>query len=130
MSPVLQGLRLVLSKSHLQGGTEEEMEVEDSEAARVIPTHKWLLDQLPRVPHFAAINPAVCATLRQVCDQSQPCLQARPYTTVHISYLAQNTTVIVYILSIFRDQSHPRAHLPACTWFYKLAHILQYTSAI
>lgn len=56
---------MVLSRSHMD---ESAMESEYYESAEVmaIPSHKWLLDQLPTLPQFDAIKHDACAALRQV----------------------------------------------------------------
>ena len=61
-----QGLSMVLSKDQLDVRIDEPMDLDDNPAAAVIPSHKWLLEQLPFIPQFSAVKPQACAALRQV----------------------------------------------------------------
>ena len=65
---MLQGLSMVLSKSHLDSDDEDEepMEVEESLAVKVLPQHRWLLEQLPALSQFSTAKKEACAILRQV----------------------------------------------------------------
>ena len=59
---------MVLAKSHLDSDSEEEqsMEVEESHAVKVLPQHRWLLEQLPALSQFSSAKKEACAILRQV----------------------------------------------------------------
>ena len=61
-----QGLSMVLAKDQLDVQIEEPMEVDENPSVTAIPTHKWLLEQLPSLPQFTAVKPQACAALRQV----------------------------------------------------------------
>ena len=56
---------MVLAKTHMDD-TAMETEYYESAEVMAIPSHKWLLDQLPTIPQFDAIKPQACAALRQV----------------------------------------------------------------
>ena len=60
---------MVLAKTHLDSDSEEDqpMEVEESHAVKVLPQHKWLLEQLPALSQFSSAKKEACAILRQVC---------------------------------------------------------------
>ena len=56
---------MVLARDHIDE-EDSPMEVEEIPAVTVIPSHRWLLEQLPSLPQFDAIKQATCATLRSV----------------------------------------------------------------
>jgi hypothetical protein len=57
---------MVLSKSHMDESVME-MEYYESPEVMAIPSHKWLLSQLPSIPHFENIRTHICDALREVC---------------------------------------------------------------
>ena len=59
---------MVLAKSHLDSDSEEEqpMEVEEIHAVKVLPQHRWLLEQLPALSQFSSAKKEACAIFRQV----------------------------------------------------------------
>ena len=60
---------MVLAKSHLDSDSEGEetpMEVTETQAVRVLPQHRWLLEQLPALAQFSSAKKDACAILRQV----------------------------------------------------------------
>ncbi len=65
----LQGLSLVLSKSHIQEDPLcESMDVDANPATNILTSHEWLLEQLPALPQFSAVRSQVCIILRQACQ--------------------------------------------------------------
>ncbi|XP_064630438.1 integrator complex subunit 1-like isoform X2 [Lineus longissimus] len=60
----VKGLSMVLSRSHLDSG--EGMVCDN--VGLMIPTHQWLLTQLPVIPHFDMVRSKVCNALRQACQ--------------------------------------------------------------
>ncbi len=61
---------MVLARSHLDSDSEDEpIEIDDDDvdvAVRVLPQHRWLLEQLPKLPQFNATKKQACSILRQV----------------------------------------------------------------
>ena len=63
----LQGLSMVLSRSHVDDDFEDEsMETEKNEYTELMMSHVWLLEHLPKIAHFESVREQVCAALRTV----------------------------------------------------------------
>lgn len=58
---------MVISRPSSTGSEHEDMEVEEeSEVARYMPQHKWLLAELPTLPVFSDVRVQLSVALRQV----------------------------------------------------------------
>ncbi|KAK2152727.1 hypothetical protein LSH36_320g00001 [Paralvinella palmiformis] len=84
----VKGLSMVLSKDQLDVRIDEPMDLDDNPAAAVIPSHKWLLEQLPFIPQFSAVKPQACAALRQACQVETDSAAVSAY----IVFLSQHTS--------------------------------------
>ena len=57
---------MVLSKSMLENSDLSPMDIDANAFATLLPSHRWLLEQLPSLPLFQLVKTNVCASLRQV----------------------------------------------------------------
>ena len=80
---------MVLAKSHLDSDSEEEqpMEVEESHAVKVLPQHRWLLEQLPALSQFSSAKKEACAILRQVRSVISASTKLFVVVDLHVSVL-------------------------------------------
>ena len=54
---------MVLSRSEIDRGAPEGMDVD---IGCPVPSHAWLLEQLPSLPQFSVVKEAACSALREV----------------------------------------------------------------
>ncbi|XP_064607195.1 integrator complex subunit 1-like [Liolophura sinensis] len=86
----IKGLSMVISSPSSTSSEHDDMEVEEeSEVARYMPQHKWLLTELPSLPVFSDVRGQLSVALRQACQvETDPSLVSA--YIVFLSHYAMN----------------------------------------